>query len=141
MSRPEAGELVVGQDVVVRLSTNQGRYLPVEKRFVSARITNLGRVWIDLESVERNPHRQDSPAEVWRMRRDTQDEGNLGYSHRNARFATLDQHVYDIRRDQAIEFLREQGIDLNWRGPWSSDDMRLKLADIIRTAIESEETA
>lgn len=140
MSRPEMGKLVVGQKVVVYLSANLNRHSSLQERTRPALITKLSRVWIDLESVERDRFRPGSPARTWRMRRDTQNEGNKNFPQQNAAFATLDQHAYDFRRDRAAEFLREQGIGLDRWGPWSNDDMKIKLADIIRAAVEAEVT-
>lgn len=113
-TRPELGELAVGQSVVVRRSSNDMYRHKSEDAYIPARIVKASRVWIDLEYAG-----DDNCRGTWRMRRDTQDEGSQ-YSGRNARFATLDQHQWDITQTWARGVIEENGLtverDSRWRG-------------------------
>lgn len=116
--RPELGKLEQGQQVMVRRSLNDSRGRMLEDRYIPARVTKVGRVWVTLEATT-HPHRG-----IWRMRLDTQDEGTK-YSGSNASFLTMDQHAWDETRDWALATLRDHGIDLRSDSPWRGREIEL----------------
>jgi hypothetical protein len=131
--RPELGELVPGQRVMVYRSTNDMHCREPEERAVPARIVKANRVWIELETANFVPsqigHR------TWRMRRNTQDEASR-YSGSDASFATLEQYEWDETRNWAAGFLEKQGIRVDWWRPWSGREV--ELADIIASTMQKE---
>ncbi|HEX5543647.1 MAG TPA: hypothetical protein VFX60_19190 [Micromonospora sp.] len=129
MSRPALGKIAEGDEVFV-WPRKYGRGGPNEP--VAANVTKVARVWIEL--IEGQPHLGGVHRREWRMRRDTQNEGQGHYS---ARFVTADQLAYDKRVSEADRVLREQGIDLRRESPWSAPEERVRLADLLRTAIGS----
>lgn len=122
-TRPEPGKLELGQRVIVRRSQNYMRGRPPEERYIPAVVVKVGRVWVDLESVD-----LDRP-KTWRMRMDRQSE-DTGYTGSNASFFTLEQHAWDMAQDQAMRTLRDHGIDLRMGSPWRGRE--IELADILK---------
>lgn len=121
MARPELGKLEVGQKVVVRRSTNDMRRRPDTDRYISAEVTKVGRVWVE---VAKYPDMPVWSAYRWRMRMDTQNEATQ-YSGSNASFATLDQHAWDETRDRALGVIREHGLRVETGSRWSGREIEL----------------
>jgi hypothetical protein len=123
-TRPELGTLAPGDKVYV----TPPRYGLIEPEPIEATVKSVARVWVTIVgTVGERKHPQE-----WRMRLDTQDEGDRNYSQRNARFETPDQHAYDRRLTAAYNYLLGQGIRLDWDSPWR--DRTVELADLLRTA-------
>ena len=120
--RPELGELVTGQRVMVRRSPNDMRHRPAEQRYIPAEVVKASRVWIELEGIERV--NQWSSRLKWRMRRDTQDEGTQ-YTGSNASFVTMDQCVWDETLNRARAVLAENGIRLDRDSRWIGREVEL----------------
>jgi hypothetical protein len=140
MSRPELGELSVGDEVFV-IRANRGRRddRSITKRAIPARVAKVARVWIDLESVERLSVMTGSrPQWSWRMRLDTQDEGNRQFSQYNSRFMTAEQLAWAERQEAAEQLLRQQGIRIDRLSAWDTDERRELLADLIHAALKDE---
>jgi hypothetical protein len=119
-TRPELGELTVGQPVMVRRSPNDMRGRPAEQRYIPAKVVKVARVWVTLEGQEpgwRAPRQ-------WRMRLDRQDEGTQ-YSGSNASFLTMDQHAWDETAAWALATLQDHGIDLRSNSPWRGREIEL----------------
>jgi len=111
---------------------NDQRGRKPEDRTVPATVVKAARVWVDLESVERDRRRPDLPARTWRMRRDRQNEGS-SYTGSNASFATLEQYAWDEARRWALGFLQEQGVWVDRDSRWR--DHEVELADILAKAL------
>jgi len=126
--RPELGELAVGQDVIVYLSSNDSRRKTRDQTRVPARVTKAARVWIELERVG------DGYPKTWRMRRDVQGEGTQ-YPGSNAHFATKEQYEWDETAAWAHGILREQGITVEHRSPWKNRE--IELADLIAAHLQA----
>ena len=124
--RPPLGTLEPGQQVRVRLSSNDSRRRPPEECYLPAVVRKVARVWVELERVG------DGYPREWRMRRDKQHEGST-YSGSNASFATLEQHAWDITHTWALGVLRENGIRLDPGSRWV--DREVELADMISKAV------
>ncbi|MDQ8046693.1 MAG: hypothetical protein REI11_18960 [Patulibacter sp.] len=59
---------------------------------------------------------------------------------RDATFATLSQHMYDVRVEEARTYVRDvAGLDLRGRSPFGDPDMLLALADVLRPMIDNGE--
>jgi hypothetical protein len=86
-------------------------------------VAKIGRTWVTVEVEGRSPPR--------RFRLDDQTDGS-GYSSGES-FMTLDQHAAHQRQSEALAFLREQGVTLDFESPWRT--RTVELADIIRAAI------
>lgn len=119
--RPELGTLTVGQQVMVRRSSNDMRHRKPEDRYIPAVVVKAARVWIELE-------RADGLRGSWRMRRDTQDEGTQ-YSGSDARFLTLEQHAWQETRDWALAVLRDHRLTVQPGSPWRGRE--IELADLL----------
>lgn len=122
--RPELGDIKVGDPVII---TSRG----YRQETVEAHVFKAARVWITLQES----NQPESRTRMWRMRRDTQDE-NTGYGCAPS-FATLEQHAWDQRAEVARQFLREQGISIDFTSQWYKPERRIQLADIIRAGIGS----
>ncbi len=129
--RPALGELTEGQEVMVYRAANDRRRLGLTESAIPARIVKANRVWIEIE--EAGPALRSRRR---RMRRDTQSEGTQ-YPGSNASFVTLEQHEWGKVRTWAFIFLREQGIDIRYGGPWEGREV--ELADIIAAALKGEQ--
>lgn len=123
--RPELGEVSEGTELLVIPVTYSRGATPEP---VPVRVTKAARVWLTMEPT----NGQKWPSE-YRMRRDTQDDGND--SHYRNRFVTAEQYAYDRREAEAAEFLKDQGIEIGFRSPWRN--RRSELADLIRPAREA----
>jgi len=121
-SRPPLGKLEPGQLVMVHPSMNDSRRHAGKDLWISARVSKVGRVWVELERVGDGWPRQ------WRMRMDVQHEGTQ-YPGSNARFVTMEQHAWEETQAWALGVLREQGIDLRIGSPWRGREQ--ELADLI----------
>lgn len=97
---------------------------------IPAAITKIGRVWVEMHAPDNGIGR------TWRMRMDTQDEGNGKYSHYNASFYTPEQQAWKQKLREADEFLRDQGIEIGSGGGWALPSRRVFLANLIREAID-----
>lgn len=106
--RPELGTVAVGDTVVVYptgMSQRNSGAGPIR-----CTVAKSAKVWIDVvrEDGGSLPH-YDS-----RFRKDTQDNGSDTTSSR-ARFVSLDQYAWDMRRKAVREYLREAGITVEQR--------------------------
>lgn len=128
--RPELGVLEPGQHVMVRRSPNDARGRKQEDMYIPAVVVKAARVWVDLEALEEGWPR------VWRMRRDTQDEGSQ-YPGSVARFLTVDQYAWEKTWNWALDVLREHGINLCDSSPWR--DRKIELAKMLTNASATEE--
>lgn len=120
LERPAAGHL--REDDSVFVHGRGGKATP-------ARVVKAARVWLTIEAPHARGHH------LWRMRRDTQNEGTD--SMYQARFVTPAQHQYDERLREANDYLFDQGIELRPYSPWREPHRRVALADLIRSAGES----
>ena len=123
-TRPELGELTVGQPVMVRRSSNDMRRRPPEQRYIPATVVKVGRVWVTLEGQE--PGWRSS--RQWRMRLDTQNEASQ-YSGSNASFLTMDQHAWEETASWAMAVIRDHGLTVESRSPWRGRE--IELADLL----------
>jgi hypothetical protein len=121
-ARPELGDLTVGQDVVVVRSPNDSRRRKPEENFIPARVVKVARVWIEIQRAD------GATWPIWRMRRDTQDEGS-DFSGNNAQFVTLEQHAWEEARRWGQGVLQENGITIGLTSPWRGREA--ELADLI----------
>lgn len=80
-----------------------------KRRWYSAPVTKVGRVWMEVEGE--------------RLHLIKQDDGSA-YSY-GARWRTQEQHAHETAQDEAAEFLREQGIDVGYGKPWSHSQLEL----------------
>lgn len=128
------GKLWIGQRVMVRRSSNDSRGRKPEDTYIPAVVVKVGRVWVALESERFG---QSPRPCVWRMRMDTQDEGNRQYPQGNASFATFEQHEWDMAKREAFQSLRNYGIELNATSWWRGRE--IELAEIINTAVSERE--
>lgn len=128
-TRPELGELKVGQTVIVRRSGDL-RHVVEEGRYVKAEVVKANRVWIEIDQI-------DAPyPRTWRMRRDTQNEGT-GTSY-VARFATVEQHAWDQRQEAAFSVLRGNGIRIENGSPWRGREA--ELADLLTRSVDTSQS-
>lgn len=142
--RPELGEIKQGDEVFVRRSFNESREQLPECRYIPARVVKVARVWIDLcadpARMSEDVDRINLARKAWRMRRDTQDEGDRQYTQRNASFLTPAQREWEDRLSDAKQYLKEQGIEIKgWvgikhdaPGPWRGREV--ELAALLRKA-------
>jgi hypothetical protein len=131
--RPELGAIAPGDMVWLRRSPSEMLRRDASERYVEARVTKAGPVWIYLEST--------GTGFLYRMRRSTQDEATQ-YWGRNKSFVTDAQRAWDIRRDEALRhldtqdealrYLAFQGIHVAKDGAWH--DREVELASILRAA-------
>lgn len=120
--RPELGDVKPGDPVIV--TDPSIRFRDPETR---AHVVRASRVWIEIKA-------DDSPR-TWRMRRDTQNE-NTGVGYGGHRFATVEQHAWGERLNQANTYLAELGIEFRPGCLWGASEKRIQLADMIRAATE-----
>jgi hypothetical protein len=90
-------------------------------------VTHVARVWITVQPDIGSPIK---------FRMDDQTTGT-GYASA-PRFYTLDQYAQRERELAASQFLKSQGISLNYDSPWRKRET--ELAELLRTAIETQET-
>jgi len=126
-TRPETPEISEGDLLFVRRSPNDMRGRDESERYIPARVVKAARVWIVLEATGEGA----LIGHAWRMRRDTRDEATQ-YISDNASFVTPEQKAWDEAQHEAEAFLREQGISIEWTGPWHGREQ--ELADLIRKA-------
>lgn len=88
-------------------------------------VISKARVWIEVEAPAIGLFKP-----KWRFRLDSQTDGSD--SHYSIRFQTPDQYRFYMARDSAANYLKEQGIDPDYRSPWR--DRVVELARIIWTA-------
>lgn len=127
MKRPECPPLKVGDKVMVL----EGTWGGPRRGAIPAVVSGAARVWLTIEDVSatsRYPR-------TWRMRRDTQNEGNTTYPQGNARFVTPEQYEYDQRIAAVSLVIRDAKVRLDdgFQGPgriWT-DAARVALADLI----------
>jgi len=105
-------------DRVVMTSGNHARRLSAKH----GTVVKVGRVWINVQ-----------PDGVlgdftYRYRLDTQTDGSPYTSA--ARFYTLDQWEQKQRRDDAVQYLHDQGISIGFDSPWRGRE--IELADLLR---------
>lgn len=123
IQRPALGELVIGSPVVVSLPRQRAR---VRGEKVPAEVTAKARVWVTLTETATDRPR------TWRMRLDSQDEGDQMYTQRNAWFRTPEQEIHEDALREARIYLNNQGIWLDTRSPWSSSAWNtLRLARMV----------
>jgi hypothetical protein len=115
-------ELVIGSPVVVSLPQHRARKKGEQ---VPAQVTDKARVWVTLTETATDRPR------TWRMRLDTQDEGDRMYSQHNARFRTSEQAVHSEAASEARSYLAEQGIEIQLRSPWRDEQRVIELARMI----------
>lgn len=90
-----------------------------------AEVVKVARVWITVMTIGEYRHEL-------RFRLDDQTDGsNYGYG---TRFYTLGQWAARKRNDEAVDFLRGQGITIEFRSAWRGRSA--ELADLIRAATE-----
>jgi hypothetical protein len=118
----------VDDEVVVILSANLHRGQSREQRTRRGRITAIARTWLVIYEIGKDPLR----ARSWRMRIDTQREGNKNYSQHDARFLTVEQDERERAKIAAAEYLDEQGIDIRHTSPWHGREA--ELADLLKSA-------
>jgi hypothetical protein len=121
--RPELGEIKVGDTVWVQEPSH--RRSAGSPPAVLAEVASVARVWAVLKRKDDDGH----PRE-WRMRLDTQDEGDRRYPQYNAAFRTPAQQLWHWASTEASTYLREQRITID-HGPWDSAAGKIKLARII----------
>ena len=126
--RPALGDIAEGATVYVWPSTN-GRSRKPDARPAPAKLAKASRVWMTIECITDD----DWPRE-WRMRRDTQDEGNRMHPQQNARFVTPEQLAYDDAVAAARRTILEHGLIIDFGTRWDSDAGRVRLAQLLRSA-------
>lgn len=119
--------LSLGQQVVI-LPTTYGHDRPEP---TPAKVVKIGRVWVSFERIEKGRHPND-----WTLRADTQNEGT-GFNYQ-ARFFTLDQWKQREAKRDADEFLDKHGIRVEPHSTWYPAEARIKLAAIIRHALDRD---
>lgn len=88
-------------------------------------IVKIGRVWIEIKTEAGKGWHQNG-----RFRLDDQTDGSkIGVS---AHFYTLEQWAEKERRGAALEFLKSQGITLEYGSPWRGREA--ELAALVRPA-------
>lgn len=122
--RPELGELKVGDTVWVQQPRN--RRSAGSPPAVLAEVATVARVWITVKRKDNDGHPRD-----WRMRLDTQDEGDRQYTQHNASFRTPAQQLWHWAHTEASTYLRDQGVTVEMRSPWSNEAGTIRLARII----------
>jgi hypothetical protein len=122
-SRPELGEVKVGDTVWVQEPRH--RRSAGAPPSVLGEVTSVARVWITVK------RRDDGHPREWRLRLDTQDEGDRRYTQHNAVFRTPAQQLWYWAHTEATTYLREQGITCEHRSLWSSEAGAIRLARII----------
>lgn len=137
--RPPLGDLVAGQPVIVRRSSNDMRGRKAEDRYISARVVKAARVWVELASVSTRTSWDNIvvPERTWRMRMDTQNEATE-FSGSNDQFLTLPQYQWQIARDWARSVLTEQGIRLDTDSPWRK--RIVELADLLSKTVDTSQS-
>lgn len=118
-------DVQVGDEVFVLYRTGYR-----ETAWVPAKVAKASRVWLEIERTDGLFRLR----QAWRMRRDTQNEGENGIYQ--ARFVTLEQKQVEDEINAADAFLREQGIDILARSDWRSPSRRIALANWIRVLAE-----
>lgn len=123
MPKPELGPIAVSDKLIVIVPTYSSRR---DDAKVNVVVTKASRVWIELTEVEQVR----SMARTWRMRRDTQNDGNGRYG---PRFVTPEQHDWEGRVHAAWKELTSAGINPTGSSLWRTDEDRfLALADFLR---------
>jgi hypothetical protein len=126
-TRPESGQLAEGDKVLVF----EGTWGRPRREAIPAVVEKASRIWLILRDGgdgSRYPRQ-------WRMRRDTQDEGNKQYPQGNGWFVTPEQHEYDERLAAVDAVICDAKVRLDdgWRGAgrvWTPE-RRIALADLI----------
>jgi hypothetical protein len=108
----------------------QGRGDRRTRRYV---VTKIARVWITVRP-EWITDPRDRGFSDKRFRLDDQTDGNREFP---VRFYTLDQWEAIQLRGRAIEFLREQGIEVRPHGSWW--DRETELADVIAAHLATKD--
>lgn len=122
--------LALGQLVVV---TDPVRRRNEEPRTHSAKITEIKKIWLTLTEDTDAPNPR-----TWRMRRDTQDSGNVNYSQNNSHFYTIPQWIERQIGKETDKILRERAISVEFRSPLYGNKSFLRaLADFV---VQWEET-
>lgn len=121
MPKPELGKVAVGDRLLV-IPASYGR---VVREPIYARVTKVGRVWVDLAEVS-----DAGRVRAWRLRLDTQDNPS-GYSQRD-RFVTADQYAWEEQQSAVHAYLREQRVMPESDSPWRSEERMLTLANLMR---------
>lgn len=134
MTRPELGDLVKGQAVIMR-----DRHRASQASVREMLVVTLGPKWVGLC----DPRWAGTEAQISHTRRfllRDQREGEpgkrIGYA---CSFATHEQHEYDVKVDQAVTYVRDvAGLDVR-RGvvPFAGDDGILVLARILSLTEDS----
>ncbi len=125
--RPESGALTEGDKVLVF----EGTWGKQRGEAIPAVVEKASRIWLTL----RSNRGEGRPVKQWRMRRDTQDEGDKQYQQGNGWFVTPEQHEYDERLNAVDAVIRDARVRLE--DGWLGDDRtwtperRVALADLI----------
>lgn len=107
----------------VMISSGGGRSLLIYE----AEVVKIARMWITVMTAGAYPHEE-------KFRLGDQTSGpSYGYG---TRFYTLGQWAAKKRDDEAADFLREQGITIEFRSAWRGRSA--ELADLIRAATEAK---
>lgn len=116
-----------GDEVLVVRPSNLNRRLSLKDRTQRAVVKSVARVWCELET-----HPDERFPNFWRMRLDTQDEGDRQFSQNNARFYTPEQYAAMVAKNEACALLNAQGIRVDMDSPWRGREV--ELADLLRKA-------
>lgn len=121
--RPPLGKLEVGDTVWVQEATY--RRSAGAPPIALAEVVSIARVWVTIARKDNGHPRE------WRMRLDTQDEGDRRYTQRNAVFRTPAQQLWHWASTEASEYLRGQRITIDRGSPWGTEAGTIRLARII----------
>jgi hypothetical protein len=92
-------------------------------KVLDGRVVKIARTWVTI-AVDQGGYENE-----FRFRMDDRTDG----SDWPDRFYTLDQWAEKVRRDEALTFLREQGVYLESSSPWRGREETL--AELIRVAV------
>lgn len=133
MPRPALGPLTVGDHLTLIQASNRWRPTPN----LDVEVVKKGRIWIDLREVNQVA----SMARTWRMRLDSQNDGNA-VGAGGDRFVTAEQQAWEQRIGDARAVLREAKVIPDYASRWNHDEERqLALADFIRAYDADQPTA
>ena len=132
MPKPTLGPVAVGDQLLVISAPSKWH----PKQPTEVVVVKKGRIWIDLREVNQVA----SMARTWRMRLDTQNDGNtIGAG--GDRFVTAEQQAWEQRIGDARAVLRDAKVSPDSASLWNRDEGRLlALADFIR-AYDTEHPA
>lgn len=118
--RPELGTLALGQTVIVR--RGHGR----QTEYVRSVVVKIGRKLIDVEPEG------DGYLFHFERRFRMDDQHAPGNSSHLASFRTEAQYAWDLRKQEADRYLRDQGLEISNYNPSPWKGRELELANVLR---------